>query len=417
MIATKTLRHKGKVKELGKQKTPLRYNCLLIFLLSALCLGVSVVSPFAFSQEAGTAPYASINRDSVTYNGPGRDPHHDLAGTTIRIGMLLPLSGPRQAIGTDWQRAAQMAIDDENTTCLSNCRLDLVTRDENGPWGRVSTQIASLIFDDQAVAVITSTDGDSAHLAEQMANKIGVPIVTLSGDSTTTEINLPWIFRLGPSDAVQAETFAREIYERKGLGRVLLICQNDHDGRFGGEAFIRIAEKMKAVEPAQIQIDPELMSDELSSKNIAGAQAVVVWADAPTTRPLLAQLDGLQPDTPIFLSRKSVEDEPMRSNDDTSMKPNESGRIWIVGRGSGSPSRVNFCHRYRQRFGVDPTVGAAEAYDAVRVLGASLRQSGPNRTRLRDRLSAISEFGGASGIISFDHAGNDTSPVALLKIK
>ena len=50
--------------------------------------------------------------------------------------------------------------------------------------------------------------------------------------------------------------------------------------------------------------------------------------------------------------------------------------------------------------------GAAEAYDAVRILAASLRQSGPNRARLRDALAAVSAFPGASGGISFDHAGN-----------
>ncbi|MGD1101329.1 MAG: ABC transporter substrate-binding protein, partial [Terriglobia bacterium] len=76
-----------------------------------------------------------------------------------------------------------------------------------------------------------------------------------------------------------------------------------------------------------------------------------------------------------------------------------------------------FAQRYRQRFGAEPGIGATEGYDAVRVLAASLRQSGPNRVRLRDALAGVSAFAGASGIISFDHAGNDTSKVTLLKLK
>ena len=63
------------------------------------------------------------------------------------------------------------------------------------------------------------------------------------------------------------------------------------------------------------------------------------------------------------------------------------------------------------------SLGAAEAYDALRILAASLRQSGPNRARLRDALASVSTFAGASGIISFDHAGNDTSQVTILKLR
>jgi len=36
---------------------------------------------------------------------------------------------------------------------------------------------------------------------------------------------------------------------------------------------------------------------------------------------------------------------------------------------------------------------------------------------LRDALAGISTFNGASGVISFDHAGNNTSQVTLLKLK
>ena len=185
---------------------------------------------------AQSAPYASINRDAVNYNGPGREANHDLAGSEIRIGLLLPLSGPRQAQGEALRRAAQMAVDDENAASPPDRRLTLVTRDESGPWGQASTQIVNLVFDDQAVALITSGEGGSAHLAEQIGNKIGVPILTLSSDSTTTEINLPWIFRLGPTDAAQAQAFAADIYRNRKLQKVLLLSENDRDGRMGAEA-------------------------------------------------------------------------------------------------------------------------------------------------------------------------------------
>jgi len=171
-----------------------------------------VVDPLGLAQEASITPYAAINHDTVTYNGPGREADHDLAGSEIRVGLLLPLTGPRQAEGEALQRAAQLAVDDANAARLpASPRLALVTRDESGPWGQASAQIVHLIFEDQAVALITSAEGGSAHLAEQVGNKIGVPILTLSSDTTTTEINLPWICRLGPMAAAPPQAFTRHI--------------------------------------------------------------------------------------------------------------------------------------------------------------------------------------------------------------
>jgi ABC-type branched-subunit amino acid transport system substrate-binding protein len=58
-----------------------------------------------------------------------------------------------------------------------------------------------------------------------------------------------------------------------------------------------------------------------------------------------------------------------------------------------------------------------QAYDAVRVIAAALRQSGPNRARLRDRLAQMKNFPGESGVISFDRAGNDLAAVTLARLR
>ena len=91
--------------------------------------------------------------------------------------------------------------------------------------------------------------------------------------------------------------------------------------------------------------------------------------------------------------------------------------IWIVTpRLAGSPLRETFEKRYRARAGTSPTPAAAQAYDAVRLLAAALRRSGPNRARLRDALAELSPYTGASGVISFDHAGNDLSDTTLERL-
>ena len=376
-------------------------HCLLSF-LAAPCFAQSL-------------PYAAINRAAVNYNGPGRDAGHDLAGSEIHLGLLAPLTGPRQQEGQSLERAGQMAIDEENAASLpGRRRILLVIRDETGPWGQASTQIVHLLFDDQAVALITSSEGDAAHLAEQVGNKIGVPILTLSTDSTTTEINLPWIFRMGPSDAAQAQAFTRDIYQKRGLQRVVLLSQNDRDGRLGGEALAKAAGELNAVAPRQIVVDPEKLEGANFGKEIENAQAVVIWTDAPTARRIVARVREVQPNVPIYLCRKATEGDGNFANP---AGGNSNVVPWIAATPEIEKARADFNQRYHERFGIEPGLGAREAYDAVRILAASIRQSGVNRARLRDALAEVTAYAGASGMISFDHAGNDTSRVTLLKLQ
>jgi branched-chain amino acid transport system substrate-binding protein len=381
--------------------------CFLLFAF-ALCP--------SFAQEP--TPYAAINRNAVTYSGPGRDAAHDLTGSEIRIGMLVPMTGPRQAEGETLRRAAQMAVDDQNAASLPGPRITFVMRDESGPWGRASSEIVHLVFDDQAVALITSSEGDSAHLAEQVGNKIGVPIVTLSSDSTTTEINMPWIFRLGPNDTAQARAFARDIYQNRKSQRVVLLRQSDRDGRLGGEAFMKAAAELNAPPPLEAVVDSGKIVDILAQPDLARAQAVVVWTDAPTATRIAARLRDLRATVPVYVCRKAAENgEGAVSQPPCAACGSHGAAPWISSSQSSPEAHAEFARRYHQRFGTEPAIAAAEAYDAVRILAISLRQSGPNRTRLRDTLATVDGFAGASGIISFDHAGNDTTQVTLPKME
>ena len=377
-----------------------------------------VFASLSFAQEP--KPYAAIDHDAVSYNGPGRDTGHDLVGSEIRLGLLAPLAGPRQAEGEALRGAAQMAVEEENATALpGGRRMVLVTQDETGPWGQVSPQIVHLVFDDQAVALITSADGDTAHLAEQVGNKVGVPILTLASDPTTTEINLPWIFRLGPTDTMQAEAFAREICQGRKLERVALLAQNDHDGRVGGDEFERAARAMRTTAPKRMTVESENSNRDALADELSGAQAVVIWSDAATARGLLARVREALPAAPVYLCRKAAQGDwsAFRRPRCRTCKASDGG-IWTTqAAGSKSAASEAFTDRYRQRFGAEPGMGAAEAYDAVRVLAASIRQSGANRARLRDALAGVSAYAGASGVISFDHAGNDLTPTTLLRVE
>ncbi len=401
---------------------------------------VLLVCPLPARGQKLAEPYAAIDRNAVSYAGPGRDAGHDLAGREVRIGFMAPLQGPRQAEGEALLQAAQLAIEDEAANPLpGGRRLALAPRDESGPWGRASSEIARLVFDDQAVALITSADGGAAHLAEQVGNKIGVPVLTLSTDQTTTQINLPWIFRLGSNDAAQARAFAQNIYLDRRLHRVLLITNGDHDGRVGGEAFEKAARELHAPLPHHVVFEPTLANFNSVVDDVQKAEAVALWTGPDAAARLVAHAREVSPFVPIYLCWKAAQGwressaEPrcrscphavaktLRFAASSLLSPlhsdAEDGGVWTVVSSSGkSAAAESFEQQYRERVGTLPSAAAAQAYDAVRIIVAGLRRSGPNRARLRDALAELSNFSGASGSVSFDHAGNNLTPVSLIRL-
>ncbi|MFB3920355.1 MAG: ABC transporter substrate-binding protein [Terriglobia bacterium] len=374
---------------------------------------IGATAPRAQQNPGDSAPYAAINRSAIDYSGPDREASRDLAETEIKIGILAPLQGLRKAEGDALVAAAQMAVEDESAAPLAaGRRLGLAVRDESGLWGRASSDLVKLVVDDRAIALITSPDGRAAHLAEQVGNRLGVPVLSLATDSQNTRINIPWYFRMVPDDAVQARLFAEDIYRTRRLGRVLLITEDDHDGRVGREEFEKAARRLNAPAPVAVGIPALDVSAESVTPHIKATQppAIVIWASADTAARVLATLP--ESSAEIYVCHKGLR-EPFLS----AARKADGIRVWTASAGTRTDSRDQFDLRFQSRFGSPITPAAREMYDAVRLIAAGLRESGPNRARLRDALAARGEFRGVSGVIAFDGAGNNQAESALIPLR
>jgi ABC-type branched-subunit amino acid transport system substrate-binding protein len=223
----------------------------------------------------------------------------------------------------------------------------------------------------------------------------------------------------------------------------------------GGEQFEKAARELNAPPVIQLAIDPADWDPDSVAKQIAAQKpnAVVFWTGHETATKLVPRFRSKFPTAPVYLCQEAAQgrfEEPApkhcKCQERASTMSNEAAssysgtasdasteissspslasssnadenNLWIVtSRLSASLLRETFEKRYRARAGTSPTPAAAQAYDAVRLLAAALRRSGPNRARLRDALAELSPYTGASGVISFDHAGNDLSDTTLERL-
>ena len=129
-------------------------------------------------------PYATVGAAGVEYNGPATSV---TAGAQRKIGLFGP--------GAEGLAAS-----------LNSPGYQVVGISSEVAWGKASSELVKLMYEPDVIGVV-ATDRNSAHLAEQIAVKVLIPVVAISGDRTLTSANVPWIFRLdagtAPADAVR----------------------------------------------------------------------------------------------------------------------------------------------------------------------------------------------------------------------
>jgi ABC-type branched-subunit amino acid transport system substrate-binding protein len=400
---------------------------ILSWLLPLLGLLATATPSLAQSAATTTEPYATLDRQGVTYRGPvSATEKNDADGTAI-IGMILPLKGPQQLEGKLLLAAAQLAIEEEQSLgpLADGRHLELLARDESGPWGQASSEILKLIEQDHALVILTSANGTSAHLAEQIANKISIPILTLSSDPSTTQANVPWLFRLGPSDADQARAFCQRIYSDLGLKRVLLIVQMDHDGRIGGAEFEKVTKELNVPAPLRfVRTDsPTNLESFREILRTDEPDAIVFWTDAPAADELLPLVRGTRPSTPVFLCRKAAQLDARGTHTESAAESKQqaqsSGELFTVDlaeQGQVS-TQTKFQPLYFAQTGTYAGLGANEIYVAVHMIAAAVRSTGANRILLRDYFANEGKSRRTEDNVPFDPAGNSLQDFTIVTLQ
>jgi ABC-type branched-subunit amino acid transport system substrate-binding protein len=151
---------------------------------------------FVYRRYPMQVPYAKVGENGVRYNGPAVA---NAPAGPVRIAVF----GPQA------DRLALLAPGYEVIGVASDV-----------PWGKATDALVHAIYDEHALAVI-ATDRDSSHLAEQLAAKAFVPVITLSSDRTLTSVNIPWIFRR-EGDAADALRYLVDAASKSGPNREAL---------------------------------------------------------------------------------------------------------------------------------------------------------------------------------------------------
>ncbi len=356
-------------------------------------------------------PAYRLRDRQMEYHGPGRELTTDSADE-IAVAWFGP-SDPKHPEGGDLWCAAQLAIEQANASGgYQGKDFRLLPVWSETPWDEGARRLAELVYRDRVVAILGGMDGPSTHVAEQIAAKARLPVISpVSTDKSINLAGVPWIFSAMPGDHLLAPLLAGSMTDRDEPRRIVLLSATDHDSHlFTVELLAALRDRKIGLTQHYDFASKTADVGELARQTMAAdPDTVVVIADTSVSVKCVLALRESGFASNLYCGPAAAR----RRFAEIAETATEGVIIPLPFDGFESQKSRDFARLYGKRCDCEPDFAAAQTYDAVSMLVAAVRKVGPNRVRIADALRELSPYPGVAGTIRWDRVGANTRPVRL----
>jgi len=355
------------------------------------------------------------------FTGAGREKPEPTGLKEVRIGFLGPLDSTALVPqGKQMLNGCILAIEEANKEGgYKGIPFKLMVHNDFGLWGAAANKVVDM-YDEHVWAFLGSIDDINTHVALRATLKLEIPMVN-SGDPDPTlcETRIPWLIHVISDDRQSCYALAEYIYKVKGLKRVAVIRVDNRYGRVGIKEFREASRRL--YHPLVLEIryrdgDTDF-SEQIQRVQDVSPDAILIWGNAEESGMIVNQIRAKGIDLPIFGSDRMVSPVFLKITG-----KNSEGIVTTCQYNptADNPKLKEFQKNYRERFGMEPDVFAAHAYDGMNIIIASIRKAGLNRYKIRDLMTDLKTFQGYEGVtgkIIFDPAWNDIGSIWMAEVR
>ena len=306
------------------------------------------------------------------------------AAEPAAIPVLVPITGFLSLEGTAQRNGAVLALDHPpagvqvsyEVTDTATSPEQAVTALERALGRGAPVAAAAPIFGTQMLAMLP------------IAQRAGLPLITVSGTAKLTELGNPWIFRFFPGDAVVKVAHARYAVEVLQAKRPALLYQTTAYGQSGREHLARILKELGAplVLDEAVDMAAKDMLPALTRLRAASPDVVLLHLHAPSTALVIRQARETGLDLPIVAG--SAMHQPTTA---ALLEPSALKDVCAESASSPvsetAPAATAFTDAYRKAFGSEPDAFALGQYDGINMVLAALQNGARTPAAVRDWLA------------------------------
>ena len=358
---------------------------------AAACLAVLIVVALALaacSPPAGQAPAAGPT--PATGTQPTATGNAAPSGDTIKVGVVVPLSGRLAGSGELVLRGYKLAIDQANQAGgVDRKKVDLVAEDDRSDPTTAATATEKLITQDRVIAILGSYGTAASVTSSDVAEKHHIPnLVGHCSEARCATRNTRYFFDInsgGPAREHVVSDFVSEVLKPE---TVSLVHTSDAWTKEGTETVARTLSDRGIVVKDNIEFPaaaPDI-SAQITRLKASQADNAIVYAYDADLATFMRQIQelGVNPKYILFPADLTTSRAAAGIDFDSVLMADE----WFL----GFPGEENARYEkvYRETYPQDvPDRFAVKAYTAAEVLVDALKRAGTLEPEaIRDALAA-----------------------------
>src|SRR5690348_2791002 len=164
--------------------------------------------------------------------------HAQADDKVIKIGALLPISGPGSYFGAQDRQGIELALDQINKAGVNGYKL-AVQYEDSGCSPLPATQAAKRLIEQGKPDVVIGEECSDATLAVMpVMAQAKIPLLNAGSSSIKiTDPGNPWTFRIMPNEVMQGVDIATNAYKRLNARNAVRLCETAHGGIGNAKAF------------------------------------------------------------------------------------------------------------------------------------------------------------------------------------
>lgn len=324
----------------------------------------------------------------------------------IKIGAVMPLTGPLAWLGQQHRWGLDIAVKDINSKGgINGKRIEIVYEDDGGD-PKTAVSAFNLLVLKHNVPLVFVVMSSSALAVQPVAEKKQVVLFANVGHPKVAELS-KWTFRIFLTSQQEASFMAKFCNESLSIEKLAVLYVNDAYGEAGFNVF-----KDKYTQAGGRIVISERYSPkssefrtEITKILSANPEAVYVLGYGKSTANLLNQLRELNY-RGVILGTNNFSGPPISEIASVALEGSIFTAPYFYSNMEDNKQLVEFMNTVKRSSGKDPQWNTVVEYDALHIVAKALKNSA-NYTgdKLRSNLDNIRKFKGLAGEYNYSNTG------------
>jgi branched-chain amino acid transport system substrate-binding protein len=349
------------------------------------------------------------------------------AGTTIKVGAILSVTGPASFLGAPEAKTLEMMVEDINAKGgINGAKVELVIKDSGGSPEKAVSFAKQLIDEDKVFAILgPSTSGETMAI-KNIAEEGKTLLISCAAAEVIVNPQAKYVFKTPQMDKHAVIKIFQQM-KKMNISKIGVLSSNTGFGKAGKEQIEKLAPEYGITVVISEVYDKAAtdLTAEVTKVKAATVQAIVNWSIEPAQAIVIKNARQIGLTIPIFQSHGFGNIGYVKAAGSAA-----EGVIFPAGRllvadalSDKNPQKallLSYKKSYEAKYKEDVSTFGGHAYDAMLILAEAIKASGTDKEKVRTAIENIKGLIGTAGIFNFsatDHNGLDLNAFEMLTVK